>query len=686
MKDPLYRLSIQRAWIKAMPLALFFLAVASYGLLIPRIGYIWDDFPVAWIADRLGSAGLDRYFANNRPFLGWLYRISVPILGMANPWRWHVFALLTRFTAAAAFFGLVRKTWPKHTHLAVWAGVFFVVYPGFKQQWVSIIYGHFFLILTGLMVSFLLSVRAALQPSGKPKPWAVQAFAWLLALQNLLFLDYFFFLELARPILLWEALRDHLPSRSERFRKVLRSWLPFLVLWIGFVSWRLLTLQSRPHLYQVTFFEQLKDTPISALLTLGHNILQSIWVSILLGWGMVFKLPAGDLGARTTWMTLAITSLTLATLVLYFWLFRRSLVPSGGARRGALALIITGILLCIVGGWSIWLPGLWIGTEFSTDRFSLIFMPGSALVFAGIIGLLSVRSPFPWLVAALFTSLAVGQQFMASNSFRREWELQQRFFWELSWRVPALQPGTLLLADEPPFKYYTDNSLTGPVNWFYAQENRTSQMSYLLVYPARRLGSSLISLEPGSPVQLDYLAATFTGNTSQAVGLVFEPPACLRILDAELDVENKMLPAVMQRVAGISSTSPVLASASDGIVSLPAALYGEEPARGWCYYFEKAELARQQKDWVQVAALGDLAFATGDYPNDPMERIVFIEGYAQAGNWDRVLELFRETSKITPKMAPILCKLHHRITVSTPASVEKDAVLRDVFAELNCVP
>jgi hypothetical protein len=686
MKVSFNRLLTQRAWIKAMPLVLFLLAVASYGLLIPWIGYIWDDFPVAWIADRLGSAGLDRYFSNNRPLLSWLYRISVPIMGLANPWHWHVFAILTRFAAAAAFYALVRRTWAKYAHLAVWAGLFFVVYPGFKQQWVSIIYGHFFLILAGLMVSFVLSVYSAVQPSGKLKQWFAQVLAWLLAFQNLLFLDYFFFLELARPFLLWEALRDQLPDRRKRFGKVLRLWLPFLVLWIGFVVWRLFTLQSRPHLYQVTLFEKLRDTPFSTLLTLARNILQSLWVSTPVAWGMVFKLPEENLGARTTWMTFVITGTILAMLVIYLWLLKRNLLVETGARRDALAIIVTGILVCLVGGWSIWLPGLWIGTEFATDRFSLVFMPGSALILAGILGLLPLRQLTPWLVAALFTSLAVGQQFMASNSFRREWDLQRRLFWQLSWRVPALQPGTLLLADELPFKYFTDNSLTAPVNWFYAPENKTYQMSYLLAYPARRLGSSLPGLEPGLPVQVDYLAAAFTGSTSQVVGLVFKPPACLRILDPELDVENKMLPEVMREVAVISSIDPILTAAPEGNVSLPDALYGEEPARGWCFYFEKAELARQQKDWAQVAALGDQAFATGDYPNDPMERIVFIEGYAQVGNWNRVLELFRESNKITPKMVPILCKLHHRITASTPASPEKEAALGAVLDEMSCVP
>jgi len=684
-----------------MPLVLFLLAVASYALLIPWIGFIWDDFPIAWIADRLGSAGLDRYFSSDRPLLSWLYRVTVALLGTRIPWHWHVFAILTRFTATLSFYGLMRTIWSKYAHLAVWAGLFFLVYPGFKQQWASIIYGHFFLVLTGLLVSFYLNVRIVQQESLTPNPsptgrmagwrdgkvWHARlssVFAWLLSLLNLLLIDYLFFLELIRPILLWTALRGHVLDKRKRLWKVLRSWFPYLALWVGAILWKVSTLQNQPHRIEITFFEKFQETPILAFLDLGKTVLQSLWISIPVAWGMVFQLPAATLGTRTAGMAVILTGVTLTALAIYLLMLRRTLPVEVGFRNGALSVLWIGLLACLVAGWPIWLAGLVVGKGFAADRFTLLFLPGASLVSAGLIGLLPVRNPLPWLVAALLTSLAVGQQFIAANTFRREWTLQQRFFWQLTWRVPALEAGTLLLADELPFTYFTDNSLTAPVNWFYAASNTTAQMSYLLYYPARRLGTSLPGLEPGLPVTRDYRAAIFEGNTSRAVGLVFEPPACLRILEPDLDVENKMLPEVMQRAAAISSTAPIIVSAPDQPVSLPVRLYGQEPAHGWCYYFEKADLARQQKDWAQVAVLGDQAYATGDYPNDPMERLPFIEGYAHVGNWVRALELSREAQQITPKMRPVLCRLWERISETTPASQEKEITFQAALGELSC--
>jgi len=90
-------------------------------------------------------------------------------------------------------------------------------------------------------------------------------------------------------------------------------------------------------------------------------------------------------------------------------------------------------------------------------------------------------------------------------------------------------------------------------------------------------------------------------------------------------------------------------------------VFGREPAHGWCYYFEKASLLAQQGAWQAAADLGDEAFALGDYPNDPMERFVFIEAYARSGNMDRARELSDETLKITPLVKAPLDKLWERI-------------------------
>ena len=209
----------------------------------------------------------------------------------------------------------------------------------------------------------------------------------------------------------------------------------------------------------------------------------------------------------------------------------------------------------------------------------------------------------------------------------------------------------------------------------------------MLYFPSLRLGSGLPSLAPGQAITQDYLAATFNGNTSQMVALFYVPPACARVLDKDLDPENPMIPVLMRQVAQVSTTDPIIPAGPGQAVKLDPHIFGPDMTatqRGWCYYFEKADLARQQGDWQQVAALGDQAFGQNDYPNDPSERLVFIEGYAHTGNWQRARELSQETRQVTSAMQPVLCRLWQRIAESTPSTPDKEATLPAVRAELRC--
>ena len=70
-------------------------------------------------------------------------------------------------------------------------------------------------------------------------------------------------------------------------------------------------------------------------------------------------------------------------------------------------------------------------------------------------------------------------------------------------------------------------------------------------------------------------------------------------------------------------------------------VFSPEPDHGWCYYFEKAELARQVEDWEKVVELGDEARRVGFAPADGTEWLPFIEGYASAGRYDEASALVR---------------------------------------------
>jgi len=671
-----------------VPIALLLVCVISYGLLIQRLGFYWDDWPINWIAARLGPDGLARYFSTNRPFWGMIYQLTTPLLGSV-PWHWQVFGIFWRWLAAVALWGLLRLTWPRHPQAAAWAGLLFVVYPGFGQQFISLVYGHFFIILTAFLASLVCTLLALRRPKAF---WLFTILGLLLSAVNLLTMEYFFLLELVRPAFIWIVLAESLPDLRQRLKRTLLFWLPYLLLFVGLALWRAFFFRFQTQNYRPKLLEQLKTQPIQAVLGLLGTILTDLWVTTFGAWGKAFQLPdPAVLGRLTTLAYAFIVLATAAALVIYLFKSRSGEgFAAARPRPWALPCLLAGLLGMLVAGWPFWLTQIPVGLTFPTDRFTLAFLLGATLFMTGLLGLLPLPGWSKIVLVSVMVGFAVGSQFQTANAFRRDWGVQKALFWQLSWRMPQLKPGTTLLFNDLPVRFFSDNSLTAPLNWIYGPAGSAGsglQMDYMLYFPSLRLGSGLPSLQPGQALTQDYLAATFKGNTSQMVALFYDPPACARVLDPDLDPENLMIPVLMRQVARVSTTAPIIPAGPDQAVKLDPAIFGPDLTaiqRGWCYYFEKADLARQQGDWRQVAALGDQAFAQNDYPNDPSERLVFIEGYAHTGNWQRARQLSQETRQVTSAMKPVLCRLWQRIAESTPSTSDKDATLQAVRAELKC--
>ena len=285
---------------------------------------------------------------------------------------------------------------------------------------------------------------------------------------------------------------------------------------------------------------------------------------------------------------------------------------------------------------------------------------------------------------ALLIGLAAGSQFLWSTDYLRDWQAQKNLFWQMTWRAPGLKPNTLVLMNEE-LSFYADNSISAPLNWIYAPQNRSDQIDYVLFYPTNRLDHSLPALKKDIPIQYDYIAGQFTGNTSQVVAFYYDPPACLRLLEPDIDPNNRFLleDSHMREASVLSNRDQILDSAT----AVMPAIYYPEPAHGWCYYFEKADLARQFGDWKEVAKLGDTALTLEDHPNNPVERFVFIEGYAHAGDWDRALKLSKESYKVSKEyVGPLLCQLWARIETETTDSPEKTGALSEVKTIFSCKP
>jgi hypothetical protein len=409
----------------------------------------------------------------------------------------------------------------------------------------------------------------------------------------------------------------------------------------------------------------------------------SLWTVTAAAWAQVFRMPdlAVD-GPRTTLVYGAITLAVYGIVVAVLFGKQAESAERGGLSSDAYWAMGLGVFILFVAGWPFWLTGVPVSLGYPANRATLSFMLGVSLLVAGLFSLLP--RPMDWLLVALFVSLAAGRQFQWSNDFRRDWNAQKYMFWQMTWRAPGLEPGTVVMMNER-LDFFADNSLGAALNWIYAPDNHSDRVEYVLFYPTNRLDGALAALEPDLPVNYDYLAGQFAGNTSQMVVLYYAPPGCLRLLDPEIDSHNRLIPdeTLLRDAARLSKTSPVLGKAG---ARMPE-IYDPEPAHAWCYYFERADLARQFEDWEQVADLGDTAFELDDYPNDPLERFVFVEGYAHVGEWDKALKYGQVSYKVSKNyVGPLLCRLWDRIERDVPDSYEKGEFVTQAKTLFVCNP
>jgi hypothetical protein len=76
-----------------------------------------------------------------------------------------------------------------------------------------------------------------------------------------------------------------------------------------------------------------------------------------------------------------------------------------------------------------------------------------------------------------------------------------------------------------------------------------------------------------------------------------------------------------------------------------------------------------------------------DHPNNPVERFVFIEGYAHTGDWEAALKLSRDAYRVSKDyVGPLLCQVWQRIETGTTGGVERTKALSEVESMLACNP
>ncbi len=178
----------------------------------------------------------------------------------------------------------------------------------------------------------------------------------------------------------------------------------------------------------------------------------------------------------------------------------------------------------------------------------------------------------------------------------------------------------------------------------------------------------------------------FEGSTSQAVTIIVPPNACLHVLDSVYaggDTYERQ-PRFLREAIPLSDPSLIITDAKPP--EMPASLFGVEPSHMWCYYYEKAELARQVGDWQTVTKLGDEARAQGFVPGDALEWLPFIEGYVITGDYQTARDISILAYQDDSRPRKGLCYMWQRISANGQGNVEVEKLATTMLEKFVCAP
>ena len=645
-------------WEKWFPIILLFYVFAAYGVMSLWLGFYWDDWPKLLFAESIGPQAFQN-IASHRPLNGLWYFISYSVLG-SSPLNWHLYAIFWHWAAGLAFWYAMKLIWPNQKVQTSVVAILFVIYPGFTQSNISLTYFVHFMAFTSFFVSMGLMITA-IRSSAKRAIFHILAIS--LSAITMLTTDYFYGLELARPIILLLVLRNQ-HNGQKKVQEAARIWTPYLVVFVAIAIWRssIDTAES----YEIIFFNG--DIQANSL-----SIIQSIATAIgnlldgaVFAWMQIFNaFMALNLRSSVNLFGL-LWSLVLA-IITYIFLSNK-IRKKNDYKSWENQAIILGAGVLILANIPFWVAGIEISLDFPRDRLTLPMSVGSSLLVTALFSKLFKSAKLKLILFSLLIGITIGSHFQSANAYRLDGENHAAFWQQFLWRVPNITEGSSIVSHELPLKFYSDDSLTGAANLVYPSVRPESDLAVTLLYLEIRLGGRLPSLEEGEIINWNYRLVDFSGSTSKALVIYWSPPGCLRILDPIYDSEFPQLPATLAEAIHLSK--PEIVIQEDGIPGELPNFIGSsiQSKTSWCYYFQKADLARQREDWAEIARLGNIAFNLTDSPNHASERLPFIEGYARSGHWQKAIDLTAEAYEINRLMQPMLCLTWQRITAAGPTA------------------
>jgi hypothetical protein len=676
-----------------------------YGLFVNSVGFYWDDWPVVWVYSTLGSQGVARYFAGQRPAYGWIVAHVAQMIGIA-PVGWQILSLLVRCTSSAVLFAGFSALWPRKRDFAWLVGMLALLYPGFTLQPIGLGFLEYNLSFLLFVVSLTATIFSITRPAYR---WLFIAVSLVTEALSYIVIEYFVGLEFLRLlIILFLTRRGDERRNLTNLKSSLLAWSPYAVVWTAYLIWRAFIFRvisgyGPSYMNVGSHVSEVLRNPAGELLRRGLSLIHNILMSSLFAWSRPFRPDLISFSGRAQVVSWIIAAIVIA-IALYT--LRRITVEAHAEqsprrlddeqrnfRRDALILGLVGL---VTAGIPLAIPGqLIIFDEYLSfdDRFTLPFMLPASIVLACLFTFLGTRKLTGALVLSAMLSAFSAYQSQNGAIYRRVWLEQRSFFWQIAWRAPVLKQGTSLLVDGIPRPLYGNHS-AGTLDILYGPVARTGDLIYFifdlshLPVDEPKWAGRKLNYGPNEALIGRVRSFEFAGTTNQSVVAWVSPAGTLRVVMQPY--VNEILDGSLldMNLSRLSHPEQVMADSSSVPAGSLLKILGPEPKNQWLYFYQKAELQRQLQNWAAVAELGDEVRLEGAEPKDPSEWFPFIDAYTRTrryrtaasisinlldGRPDALepltsiwLRVKREQPQNSPELSGALASLGDRLPLSDP--------------------
>jgi hypothetical protein len=602
-----------QSWVEAA--ALFILGALFYLLLAPRFGYYGSDCSAMYAARAAGPQIFrELYAAQGQPAGGLVMSALYSIFG-ANPLFYALSAYFLRVLGSLALLWLLRIVWPARRRETFAAAVLFLAYPGFLSQPNAIAIQAQLLALCMGFISLRLSLRSVSEAR------RLQRIAMLMGA----ILTGWFYLSLDGRYAGFEVFRiallaNHLRRTGQPLRSALKAWLPFSVIPLAYFAW-LLFVPFAPMGFA--------RTGPSAFLAQGVSLVEGVASSIALAWLVPFTGAGFALRLRDS---LIAAALCVAVLSVFYLGMRFSRDAESEESHSVSSFAGEAFWLGLLWVVCAWLPGVFFGTAGAGDGAGY-FLPAAA---GGVMVLVSLLASVPrsipqYIAISLLLISAATAHYANGVKFAAQAQELASFWWQVSWRVPQFEPGTTLVVHYPSLEVTDSSWVWGPASLVY-------DIPIAAIIPVHDAVLSIVSRAAlqATPHQVLAMQPDPANVTvlSRPTGL-----SCVQLIDGTRPEFSTQENVTFRLVGAYSNAGSV--RSQPGSAQPPLFPFGPEPARGWCYYYERASLARQQGDWDEVLRLAQEVSAGNLRADDMSEWLPFLQAYALNGDNEQLVRLSR---------------------------------------------